>query len=49
MDKKFDKLIEKLIKDHPNDMDLGNQIRKLYSKKYKTSELKTIKINSNGF
>ena len=30
MDKKFEKLIEKLIQEYPNDMELGRKIRKVF-------------------
>lgn len=48
MDKNFEKLIKKLIKDLPNDMELGREIRKVYLKEIDKKEPETIKINSNG-
>jgi hypothetical protein len=48
MDKNFDKLIEKLIKDLPNDMELGREIRKAYIKSVKEKESGILKSNSNG-
>lgn len=48
MDNNFEKLVEKLIKDLPNDMELGREIRKAYNKMVKEKESKTLKSNLNG-
>jgi hypothetical protein len=48
MDKNFEKLIEKLIKDLPNDMDLGKEVRKVYIKIIGQKNSQTLKSNSNG-
>jgi hypothetical protein len=48
MDKNFEKLIEKLVKNLPNDMELGREIRKVYVKKITEKEPETIKSTSNG-
>jgi hypothetical protein len=48
MDKNFDKLIEKLIKGLPNDMELGREIRKAYIKDNPKKHPNPLKSNSNG-
>jgi hypothetical protein len=44
----MDKIFEKLIKQYPNDMELGKEIRKLYIKKYIKKDFDTPKIKSYG-
>ncbi len=48
MDKNFEKLIEKLVKNLPNDMELGREIRKVCVKKITEKGPETIKSTSNG-
>ena len=44
----MDKIFEKLIKQYPNDMELGKELRKLYFKKYSKKISKTPKFKSYG-
>ena len=48
MDNNFEKLVEKLIKDLPNDMELGREIRKAYIKSVTEKKSETLKSNLNG-
>jgi hypothetical protein len=44
----MDKIFKNLIKQYPNDMELGKEIRKLYVKTYVKKDSETPKIKSHG-